>query len=201
MELNNYRSVTPLKKKKRKVTASAALVLCLISLLIGVLCGKASVKGPTEKQVAQKIEQVEKDYADNVQKLKETYEEEINNLNKKLAEASQAVQEAVQPAEPEPSAQEGEVPAQQEDTTPLPEKKSSDGIGRTLLIIVLIGIIGVCIFLAIRIFFRRNDDEYDDEDYDEYDDDEYDDEEYDDEEYDDDEYDEYDDEEYEDDEE
>ena len=35
MELNNYRSVTPLKKKKRKVTASAALVLCLISLLIG----------------------------------------------------------------------------------------------------------------------------------------------------------------------
>ena len=197
MELNNYRSVTPLKKKKRKVTASAALVLCLISLLIGVLCGKASVKGPSEKQIAQKIEQVEKDYADNVQKLKETYEEEINNLNKKLAEANQAVQEAVQPAEPEPSAQEGDVPAQQDDTVPTQEKKSSNGIGRTLLIIILIGIIGVCIFLAVRIFFRRNDDDYDD-----YDDEDYDD--YDDEEYDDDEYeedDEYDDEEYEDDEE
>ena len=200
MELNNYRSVTPLKKKKRKVTASAALVLCLISLLIGVLCGKASVKGPSEKQIAQKIEQVEKDYADNVQKLKETYEEEINNLNKKLAEANQAAQEAVQPAEPEPSAQEGDVPAQQDDTVvPTQEKKSSNGIGRTLLIIVLIGIIGVCIFLAVRIFFRRNDEDYDDE----YDDEDYDDEDYDDEydEYEDDEDDDYDDEEYEDDEE
>lgn len=199
MELNNYRSVTPLKKKKRKVTASAALVLCLISLLIGVLCGKASVKGPSEKQIAQKIEQVEKDYADNVQKLKETYEEEINDLNKKLAEANQAAQTTVQPAEPEPSAQESDVPAQQDDTVPSQEKKSSNGIGRTLLIIILIGIIGVCIFLAVRIFFRRNDDDYDDD----YDDEDYDDE-YDDEEYDDDEYeedDEYDDEEYEDDEE
>ena len=200
MELNNYRSVTPLKKKKRKVTASAALVLCLISLLIGVLCGKASVKGPSEKQIAQKIEQVEKDYADNVQKLKETYEEEINNLNKKLAEANQAAQETVQPALSEPSAQEGDVPAQQDDLAPTQEKKASNGIGRTLLIIVLIGIIGVCIFLAVRIFFRRNDDDYDDYDDEDYDD-EYDDEDYDDDEYEDDEDDEYDDEEYEDDEE
>lgn len=200
MELNNYRSVTPLKKKKRKVTASAALVLCLISLLIGVLCGKASVKGPSEKQIAQKIEQVEKDYADNVQKLKETYEEEINNLNKKLAEANQAAQETVQPALPEPSAQEGDVPAQQDDLAPTQEKKASNGIGRTLLIIVLIGIIGACIFLAVRIFFRRNDDDYDDYDDEDYDD-EYDDEDYEDDEYEDDEDDEYDDEEYEDDEE
>ena len=200
MELNNYRSVTPLKKKKRKVTASAALVLCLISLLIGVLCGKASVKGPSEKQIAQKIEQVKKDHADNVQKLKDTYDEKINDLNIKLAEANQAAQETVQPAEPEPSAQEGDVPAQQDDTTPTQEKKASNGMGRTLLIIVLIGIIGVCIFLAVRIFFRRDDDDYDDYDDEDYDDD-YDDEDYEDDEYEDDEDDEYDDEEYEDDEE
>ena len=83
---------------------------------------------------------------------------------------------------------------------PTQEKKASNGIGRTLLIIVLIGIIGVCIFLAVRIFFRRNDDDYDDYDDEDYDD-EYDDEDYDDDEYEDDEDDEYDDEEYEDDEE
>jgi len=205
MELNNYKSVTPLKKKRKKVTASAAVVLCLICLVVGVFCGKASVDNDMEDYVSKsKYNDV---VAENgaLKKNEETYKIKINELKQELAAANVTIEQA--------PAQQPENPdaiSAQKDTSKDSKGKDSGGFGRILLIIVLIAVIGGCGFLIVKIYKRKNsgydDEEYDDEEeyYDEdeeYEDDEYYDDE-DDEEYDDDdEYYDEDDEEYDDDEE
>ena len=59
MELNNYRSVTPLRKKRKKITASAAIVLCCLSLIIGVLCGNAFSSNKQAQEAEEKVAKME----------------------------------------------------------------------------------------------------------------------------------------------
>ena len=205
MELNNYRSVTPIKRKPRKITATATLVLCLIALIIGVLFGQA-IGGDAEADIQEMIASGEvitkKEYESEITALQEAHKKQISDMQ--AAQAEQAEQQQAAIEESEASA------AQLEEPVESVVDEESGGFWSTFLIILLIAVIGVCIFFAVKILKRRNDEEYDDDDYDdedyddEYEDDEeYDDEEYDEEEYEDDEeYDEeYDEEEYEDDEE
>ena len=59
MELNNYRSVTPLRKRRKKITASAALVLCVLCLIIGILCGRAASSNKQSQEAAEEIARIE----------------------------------------------------------------------------------------------------------------------------------------------
>ncbi len=211
MELNNYKSVTPLKKKRRKVTASAAVILCLLSLIVGVLCGKASADKDVQSQVDKKVDTIKINYQATEAALEKkitTYESEINRLKKELAEANITITNNEQTAAQQ--VENSDVVSAQKDTSKDTKDKDSGGLGRILIIVILIAVIGACGFFIVKIYMKKNngyddedyedDDEYYDEDYEDYDDDdEYYDE--DDEDYDDDDeyYDE--DDEYEDDEE
>ena len=96
MELNDYKSVTPLKKKRKKITASAALVLCLLCLLIGVLCGRAVSSNKQAQEAQKQVELMQHDmemessrYAAEIS----TYKDEINRLKAELAQTKKTLKE------------------------------------------------------------------------------------------------------------
>ena len=91
MELNNYRSVTPLRKRRKKITASAALVLCVLCLIIGILCGRAASSNKQAQEAAEEIARIEQDSEIEISRLKkeiDTYKKEINKVKQDLAAAN-----------------------------------------------------------------------------------------------------------------
>ena len=170
MELNNYRSVTPLRKKRKKITASAAVVLCLISLIVGIICGRAAVSNKQAQEAQEKIDKIEFDMTvenEALQKTIETQKEKINSLKQQLAQAQVPAENDEAPLT------DGEEATEVEDEDK-DEPKSSGGFFRTLLIILVIIVIIGCVVYAASIFLKKNE-EYDDDDEedDDYDDDEY----------------------------
>ena len=183
MELNNYRSVTPLKKKRKKITASAALILCMICLLLGVLCGRAISSGKQAQEAEQKIAQFEQEMEIERTRFQaeiDAYKTKINDLNVELTETKQIIannQAAVEEEVAAPSEEPDPSLATEESDAPVEEPKASGGFGRIALIGILILVIMVCIIFAATMFLKKDDDdddddEYDDEDYEDYDDDE-----------------------------
>ena len=181
MELNNYRSVTPLKKKRKKITVSAALVICFLCLIIGILCGRAVSSNKQAQEASERIAQIEQEMEIESKRLASeigAYKDEINRLKNELADANRIISQQTEAsnqaeAETEAEAEEEEAIACEEEEKAPVQKKSSGGFLRILLIIILVVIIIVCLLFAASVFLRKNDDE----------DDEYDDEDYDDEEY------------------
>jgi len=180
MELNDYKSVTPLKKKRKKITAGAALVLCLLSLIVGVFCGKASGGGASDKQVAEKIEELKKSYEERIKELdatyKDTYDKSIADLKNELNDLRKQVPAGEQV---DGESEENSPAAKQDKTNPddKVDKKENSGFNGTPVIIILVVVIAVCIFYLVKIFRRKNDDADDyidddeDDDYDDYEDD------------------------------
>ncbi len=170
MELNNYRSVTPLKRKRKKITASAAVVLCLISLIVGVICGRSAVSNKQAQEAQEKIDKIQFDMtAENeaLQNTIETQKEKINSLKQQLAQAQV-------PSENDDADLSDADEATEDENADKEQTKSSGGFFRTLLIILVIVVIIGCAVYGVSIFLKKNeeyDDDEDDEDYD--DDDEY----------------------------
>ncbi|MBQ8808456.1 MAG: hypothetical protein IJZ81_04045, partial [Clostridia bacterium] len=152
MELNNYRSVTPLRKKRKKITASAAVVLCLISLIVGIICGRAAVSNKQAQEAQEKIDKIEFDMtAENeaLQKTIETQKEKINSLKQQLAQAQV-------PAENDEAPLADGEEATEDENEDKDEPKSSGGFFRTLLIILVIIVIIGCVVYAASIFLKKN---------------------------------------------
>lgn len=184
MELNNYRSVTPLKKKRKKITVSAALVICFLCLIIGILCGRAVSSNKQAQEASERIAQIEQEMEIESKRLASeigAYKDEINRLKNELADANKIISQQTEAsnqeeAELEAEAEEEESVATEEEEKAPVQKKTSGGFLRILLIIILVVIIIVCLLFAASVFLRKNEDDDDDED--EYDDEDYDDEDY-----------------------
>ena len=90
MELHDYKSVTPVKKKPRKITSTAALILCLLVFIVGIIIGRANSSGKEAKAAAARIREIEtaqKKEQDRSATEIETYKNEINRLKSELAAA------------------------------------------------------------------------------------------------------------------
>ncbi len=197
MEQNSLRTATPIRKKVKKITLTAGIILGVICFLLGLLFGGAFSSGKNadelEKQVAELELRVEEQTA-KTEKLEETYKVKINDLKREKAELKEELKKSDN-ASPENTKEDGTPASEIEDTN---TGKSSGGVLKKIIIALLVlAVIGGILFAA-SIFLKKNnheddeeyDDEYDDDEYDDYDDDEYDDDEYDDDEYEDDEEDE-----------
>ncbi len=178
MELNNYRSANTPKKKKKKITASAAVVFCILSLIVGIVCGKSSSSG-----LDPRITEMTKNL-DNYQEAVDTYEaeikarkDELTKIYHELAEAKKEQKELAQSVQ-EPVSNDDDATESKNEKAPKTEESSGSGILGKLIIGALIIVIIVCILFALSIFLKKNesdedeyddDDEYEDEDeYDEY---------------------------------
>ena len=152
MEYNNYRSVTPLRKKRKKITMAAALILCLVFFVVGIACGRTATSSKQEKEANQKIQQLEK-------------KGELAKLKKEVAEQEKAAEENIEPAATETIETESATEDKSEEEKKAPKEKSSNNLLRNLIIICLVVIIIICILFALSILIRRNDDDddYDDE--------------------------------------
>ena len=219
MEQGNALKSTQNRKKIKKITSTAAIILCVVCFIFGLLIGKGFSSGKKLEEAQTEISKLEQDL--DFEKKKEstqiaTLKEEVAELNEELAEANKQVKElGGQTAKNE----DAEEPATESEDNETDNKKPGSGFKRVLtifLVLIILGCIGFAAFIFLKKGHHDNDTYFDDDDYDdEYDDDdEYeDDDEYDDDdEYeDDDEYDdddeyeddddEYEDDEYEDDEE
>ena len=90
MELHDYKSATPVKKKPRKITSTAALILCLLVFIVGIVIGRANSSGKEAKAAAARIREIEtaqKKEQDRSATEIETYKDEINRLKSELAAA------------------------------------------------------------------------------------------------------------------
>ena len=174
MELNNYRSANTPKKKKKKITASAAVVFCILSLIVGIVCGKSSSSG-----LDPRITEMTKNL-DNYQEAVDTYEaeikarkDELTKIYHELAEAKKE-QKALAQSVQEPTLNDDDATEGKNENAPKAKESSGSGILGKLIIGALVIVIIVCILFAVSIFLKKNesdeDDEYeDDEDeYDEY---------------------------------
>lgn len=171
MDTNNYRSVTPLKRKRKKITAPAALILCAICLIVGILCGKAFSSTNKKLEDAQKEIAILQEENARIDKLEATYQKEINNLNAEIAQMKKDISDreavAAQTEDETPAEPEEEAPVASAEVDEPAVKKASGGFLRTLIIIILVAIILVCIIFGASLFLKKSDDEDDDEDYDE----------------------------------
>ncbi len=173
MELNNYRSANTPKKKRKKITASAAVVFCILSLIVGIVCGKSSSSG-----LDPRITEMTKNL-DNYQEAVDTYEAEIKARKDELTKIYHELAEAKK--EQKALAQSTEEPVSNDDATesknekaPKSQESSGSGILGKLIIGALVIVIIVCILFAVSIFLKKNDSDEDDDDDEYEDDDEYD---------------------------
>lgn len=175
---NNYKGVTPLRKKRNKITLNAAIVLCIIVFIIGILCGKAGSSNKQNEEAAKRIQEIEQEYEVEIaelQKLNETFKKENKDLNGKIAaknaeieklkKANQEAEAAVQEVgDLEVDAEEQELEDIEEAT---PQKSGS--VIKTIIVICLIIVVVLCILLGVSIILKKNND--DDEEYEDFDDD------------------------------
>ena len=184
MEANNYRSVTPLRKKRKKITMTAALILCLVFFVVGIACGRSVSSSKQEKEANEKIQKLEMDYNETLSAHQEKIDtlegllnekkgeladakKQIKDINKAQEEKQEEEKPEVKPTEVEPA----EV--QEEKQEEEPQQKGTSSILRKLIIICLVVIIIVCILFALSILIKKNDDDDYDEDYDDEDVEEY----------------------------
>ena len=198
MEQNSFKSSSQTKKKVKKITMNAAIVLSVVCLLLGLFIGKAMSSG--------KINDLENKYSETIENLNyektrqetlnKTKDNKIAELEAALAEAEANIEQLSGKQEEEPVAVADVEPAAKEEPTKKNSpKKSSKSPLKTILTVILVIIILACVGFAATIFIKKNNRaDNDDDDY--FDDDDYEDAEY----YEDDEYDEYEDDEYDDDE-
>lgn len=188
MEANNYRSVTPLRKKRKKITMTAALILCLVFFVVGIACGRSVSSSKQEKEANAKIQKLEMDYNETLsahQEKIDTLEGLLNEKKGELADAKKQIKDinkAQEEKEEEVKAQE-EKPAEVEpakaeeaEEEEKPQAKGTSSVLRKLIIVCLVIIIIVCILFALSILIKKNDDDddyEDDEDDEEYIEEEY----------------------------
>ena len=173
---NNYRGVTPLKKRRNKITLNAAIVLCIIVFIIGILCGSAGTSGKQNQEAAKRIQEIEQEYEIEVtqlEKLNSDYQAELNKVKgelaqtqSKLAAIEKANAEAAANADPEVSEETAQEP--ENTTTEESETQKTGGLLKKIIVICLIIVIVLCILLGISIILKKNTDE-DEDDEEEYD--------------------------------
>ena len=177
---NNYRGVTPLKKRRNKITLNAAIVLCIVVFIIGLLCGKATTSSKQNQEAAKRIQEIEQEYEidlTQLEKLNSDYVAEINKVKGELAEAQSKLaaiekvnEEAQAQAEQETETHKDEAEEQQTEETQEEQPKESGSLLRKIIVICLIVVIVLCVLLGASILLRKNNDEDDDEEDEEYDD-------------------------------
>ena len=179
MEKSNYR-ITPVRKKRTKITLSAALVLCALFFIVGILGGRAFSSNKQAKEATKQLLKMEQEFT--IEKTRaeaeiKTYESEINRLKGELAEAKQLAEDMIKAKEKEEEekteqaeqSDEGSEPSAEEsaaveETSPKEEKSSGSSLTRNLLIIIFAALIIVCVLILVSMFLKKNDDEDDDED-------------------------------------
>lgn len=189
-QLNNYRSVTPLKKKVKKITLSAALVLCVLAVFIGVLCGRA-ISSNKKAEEAENLIRQEKDVEiTRLEKEVETLNVKIRELEGELVEANKTIAEN-SGTEADADSEVSDDETAKADNDSAKKEKKSGGFMKGLLITIFVIIVIVCLLIATSLFLKRGesdeeDDEDDEDDYDDYDydddEDDYEDDDFDDEE-------------------
>ncbi len=203
----NYNQGRPRSVKKvKKVTMTAAAVLCVVTFLLGIIISSAVSSGKVSKakenaaELAKEVERLEdreNEYTLNLENKIKELNEQVNSLTSSVNQAKEQQVVADQEEENAEAVDSAVVDDAETSETAKSAKKSSNPL-KTVLTIVLVIIILGCIAFAVTIFLKkggRNDDYFDEDDYeddDEYDyedEDDYEDDDYDDEEYDDDEYD------------
>ena len=180
---NNYRGVTPLKKRRNKITLNAAIVLCIVVFILGLLCGKASTSSKQNQEAAKRIQEIEQEYEidlTQLEKLNSDYVAELNKVKGELAQAQSkiaAIEKANEEAQAQAAAQEAEAQAaeteeEQPEDVEEPKPKESGGWLKKIILICLVAVIVLCVLLGASILLKKNndDDEYDEED-EEFDDD------------------------------
>ena len=174
MELNNYRTANSPKKKVRKITASATIVFCILSLIIGIVFGSSS-GSDTESPNSVALQKAEQE----IGRLKEendTLRKTNANLKQDLADAHSKANTVTNNSADLPERYEPD-PAEDKNHPAKPEE--SDGsILKTVIIVILIIVIIVCILFVVSIFLRKNDssdkedieedDEFEEADYEEF---------------------------------
>lgn len=196
MEQNEFRTVTPIRKKVKKITLTAGIALGVICFLLGLLFGGAFSSGKNANELEKQVEELELSLEEQTarnNKLEETYKVKINDLKMEKAELKEQLKNSGSPSDDAAKDDDASASELDEETS----TKSSGGVLKKIIIVLLVlAVIGGILFAA-SIFLKKNnhedDEEYDDEDDDEYDD--YYDEEEDEDEYEDDEYEDEDDEE------
>lgn len=196
----SYSGVTPIKKKIKKITAKAAIILCVICFFVGMLFSGAtsSNKGSSnaQQQINELTKQLEYERGQHSAEI-DAYKEEINKLNKDIAELKASGSTTVTDTdEPVAVTENGDSATVATDNSPA--KSTSGGFLKTFFVIILVIIILGAVIFGASVFLKKGkteDDEYEDE----YEDDDEDEEYEDDDEYDDEDEDEYEDDEYEDD--
>ena len=181
---NNYRGVTPLKKRRNKITLNAAIVLCIIVFIIGILCGNAGTANRQNQEATKRIQEIEQEYEIDVtqlEKLNSDYVAELNKVKGELAEAQSKIaamekaNEEAQAAAQEAEVYEKEAVEQEAEETAEETPKESGSLLKKIIVICLIVVIILCVLLGASIILKKNseDDEYDEEDeeYDDFDDD------------------------------
>lgn len=184
MEANNYRSVTPLRKKRKKITMTAALILCLVFFVVGIACGRSVSSSKQEKEANAKIQKLEMDYNETLsahQEKIDTLEGLLNEKKGELADAKKQISDINKAQEEKEEEVKEEKPSEvepakvQEDKEEEPQAKGTSSVLRKLIIVCLVIIIIVCILFALSILIKKNDDDdyEDDEDDEEYIEEEY----------------------------
>ena len=120
MENKNYRSVTPLRKKRRKITMTAALILCLVFFVVGIACGRTATSSKQAKEANQKIQQLELDYNESLGALTEEIDTLKDDLNKKKGELAKLKKEVAD--------KEKEIEEIEEDVEPAAEPAPAESV-------------------------------------------------------------------------
>ena len=185
METSNYR-ITPVRKKRTKITLSAALVLCLLFFIVGILGGRAFSSNKQAKEATKQMQKMEQEFT--IEKTRaeaeiKTYESEINRLKGELAEAKQLADDIIKAKEKEEeeseqateSSEDSEAASEEsaavEESLPEETKSSGGNFTRNLLIVIFVIVIIVCVLFLFSMYFRKNDEDEDEDE--EYEDDAY----------------------------
>ena len=166
MENKPTPNITPLKKKRRKITSTAALILAILCFIIGIVCGSSFSSGKQAEEAQNQIEELQRDTEYKLSQKDteiEAYKEKINQLTGELAEVKKQL---TTPVEEEPVAT--ETPEDNESVAvespeEAPAEKTSGGVLKTLIVIALVVVIIVCIVFAISFFLKKNDEEDEEE--------------------------------------
>ena len=174
MEQNEFRAVTPIRKKVKKITLTAGIVLGVICFLLGLLFGGAFSSGKNvdelEKQVAELELSLEEQTARN-NKLEETYKVKINDLKMEKAELKNQLKDSGASSADTSNEEAASASELEEENS----GKSSGGVLKKIIIAILVIAVIAAILYAASVFLKKNGRE-DDDDY-EYDEDEYEDDE------------------------
>ena len=182
MEQNTNRTRIQPRKKIKKITSTAAIVLCVACFLLGIIIGKSATSGKASKEAQGEIDRLtaELEFIQTQENaLIKTQDDKIIQLEQDLAKANDTIAQlsGVQGEEPAVAQEDDEVTAS-ESTEPEEKIETSKSPLKTIVTVLLVIIILACVVFAISIFFKKSHRDDEDDYYeDDYEDDEYDDEE------------------------